>query len=303
MKLSLEAIQIIDAIDRTGSMSGAAEFLHRVPSTISYAVGKLEEQLSIKLFDRNGPRVSLTAAGETLLQEGRLLLHSFADLESRLQKIASGYEAELRIVFDSLIPCRVFIPDLMDFDRLQCGTRIRLASEVMSGVWEALREDRGDLIIAIGDCPNWSGYQVRQIDTVDFAFCVAPEHPLAQKHQPLKTDTLHAHTVIVVADSARSLPAKTVGLLSGKKRITVPNIDTKIQFQRAGLGFGFLPRILVSKDLQQGTLLEIQVEETRPAEPVWLAMRTADKGEAANWWYQRLNRALLNSQNMPAEPQ
>jgi DNA-binding transcriptional LysR family regulator len=294
MKLSLEAIQIIDAIDRTGSMSGAAELLHRVPSTISYAVGKLEEQLNLKLFERNGPKLSLTPAGNALLNEGRLLLHAFGDLESRLYKIASGYEAELTVVFDSLIPSRVFINDLHEFNTLECGTRIRFTTEVMSGVWEALREERADIVVAVGDCPNWSGYQVRQIDTVDFAFCVAPVHPLAKVDQPIKTDMLHRHTVIAVADSARSLPAKTVGLLSGQKRITVPNIDTKIQFQRAGLGFGFLPRRLVAQDLDTGSLMELQVEEARPSEPVWLAMRTANKGEAANWWYQTLSRPLLS---------
>jgi DNA-binding transcriptional LysR family regulator len=294
MKLSLEAIQIIDAIDRTGSMSGAADFLHRVPSTISYAVGKLEEQLEIKLFDRNGPKISLTAAGNTLLNEGRLLLQAFGDLESRLNKIALGYETELRIVFDSLIPSRVFINDLSAFNALECGTRIRLTTEVMGGVWEALREERGDIIVAVGDCPNWSGYQVRQIDTVDFAFCVSPDHPLAKAAQPLKTDDLYEHTVIVVADSARSLPAKTVGLLSGQKRITVPNFDIKIQCQLAGLGFGFLPRELIAAELKAGALIELAVVEARPPEPVWLVKRTTDTGEAASWWHKTLSRPLLS---------
>ncbi len=163
----------------------------------------------------------------------------------------------------------------------------------MSGVWESLREDRADLIIAVGDCPNWSGYQVRQIDSVEFAFCVSADHPLTTADQPVKTEALYVHTVIVVADSARSLPANTVGLLSGQKRITVPNIDTKIQFQRAGLGFGFLPRILIENDLIEGALIELAVEEARPPEPVWLAMRTADKGEAASWWFKTLSRQLL----------
>jgi DNA-binding transcriptional LysR family regulator len=269
MKLSLEAIQIIDAIDRTGSMTAAAELLHRVPSTVSYSIGKLEEQLNIKL------------------------LHAFGDLESRLHKIASGYESELRMVFDSLIPSNVYINDLHEFNALECGTRIRLTSETMGGVWEALREDRADLIIAIGDCPNWNGYQVRQIDSVEFVFCVSPLHPLATANQPVKTEVLHQHTVIVVADSARSLPSKTVGLLSGQKRITVPDIETKIQFQRAGLGFGFLPKKLIEKDLKEGTLLELTVEEARLPEPIWLAMRTADKGEAASWWFKKLSRQLL----------
>ena len=42
LKLSLEALQIVDAIDRRGSFAKAAQELHRVPSTISYTVGKLE---------------------------------------------------------------------------------------------------------------------------------------------------------------------------------------------------------------------------------------------------------------------
>ncbi len=274
-------------------LSAAAELLHRVPSTVSYSIGKLEEQLNIKLFDRNGPKVTLTAAGNAILQEGRLLLYAFGDLETRLHKIASGYEPELRIVFDSLIPSNVFINDLHEFNALECGTRIRLTSETMGGVWEAMREERADLIIAIGDCPNWSGYQVRQIDSVEFVFCVSPLRPLATADQPIKTEVLHQYTVIVVADSARSLPSKTVGLLSGQKRITVPRIETKIQFQRAGLGFGFLPKKLIEKDLKEGTLLELAVEEVRLPEPIWLAMRTADKGEAANWWFKKLSRQLL----------
>ncbi|MEN9864440.1 MAG: hypothetical protein RL748_30, partial [Pseudomonadota bacterium] len=36
-RLTLEAIQMVDAVERSGSFSGAAEILHRVPSTISYA--------------------------------------------------------------------------------------------------------------------------------------------------------------------------------------------------------------------------------------------------------------------------
>lgn len=220
-------------------------------------------------------------------------MHAFGDLESRLHKIASGYESELRIVFDSLIPSSVFINDLHEFNALECGTRIRISTETMGGVWEALREERADLIIAIGDCPNWSGYQVRQVDSVEFVFCVSPAHPLAKADQPVKTEVMHQHTVIVVADSSRSLPAKTLGLLSGQKRITVPNIVTKIQFQRAGLGFGFLPKELIAKDLKEGTLIELAVEEERQPEFVWLAMRTANTGEAVSWWYNILNRQLL----------
>ena len=46
LKLSLEGLQILDAISRRGSFAAAAEELFRVPSTITYAVQKLEEDLA-----------------------------------------------------------------------------------------------------------------------------------------------------------------------------------------------------------------------------------------------------------------
>ena len=63
LKLSLEALQIIDAIDRRGSFAKAAQELHRVPSTISYTVARLEEDLDLQVFERHGPRILLTPAG------------------------------------------------------------------------------------------------------------------------------------------------------------------------------------------------------------------------------------------------
>jgi DNA-binding transcriptional LysR family regulator len=62
LKISLDALQIIDAIDRRGSFSAAGKELFRVPSTISYTVSKLEEDLGVQLFDRIGPKAHLTAA-------------------------------------------------------------------------------------------------------------------------------------------------------------------------------------------------------------------------------------------------
>lgn len=72
LKLSLDALQILDAIDRRGSFAAAGKALHKVPSTISYTVSKLEEDLGVQLFDRVGPRAHLTPAGEALLEEGAI---------------------------------------------------------------------------------------------------------------------------------------------------------------------------------------------------------------------------------------
>lgn len=293
LKLSLDAIEMVDAIDRHGSFAAAAEHLFRVPSTISYAVGKLEEQLGIALFERRGPRVTLTAAGAEMLREGRWLVRAAADLESRMRQVATGFEAELRLVHDSLIPLGGLIDDIRAFEALQCGTRLRISTEVMSGAWEALREGRADIVIATGDGPAGGGYTAIPVGTLDFVFCVAPTHPLAQLSRPLTRDDLLDHTAVVVADSARASSTRTAGLASGQKRITVPSVAAKIVCQLAGLGHGFLPRECVAAELRRGTLVERPIEEQRVGETFWLAWKPTQTGEALKWWRTRLARPLV----------
>ena len=52
MDISLDALQVLDAIDRKGSFAAAASSLHRVPSAVSYSVQKLEQDLGIALFQK-----------------------------------------------------------------------------------------------------------------------------------------------------------------------------------------------------------------------------------------------------------
>lgn len=103
LRLSLDALQILDAVDRRGSFAAAGKELHKVPSTISYTVAKLEEDLGVQVFERLGPKVALTPAGQELLKEGRYLLRAAQDLEHRVRRVASGWETEFTIGMDSML--------------------------------------------------------------------------------------------------------------------------------------------------------------------------------------------------------
>lgn len=293
LRLTLEAIELVDAIDRYGSFAAAAERLHKVPSTISYAVARLEEQLGLALFERQGPRVRLTPAGEELLREGRWLVAAAGDLESRLRQIATGFEAELRLVHDSLIPTEAFTHDICAFEDLRCGTRLRIGCETLTGAWEALFDGRADVIVAAGDGPPGGGYKAVPVGTLAFAFCVAPVHPLARLHRPIARGDLLEHNAIVVGDGARALSDRTVGVMAGQKRITVPSMAAKIACQQAALGHGFLPRACIEKQLEEGSLVELPVEAPRPDETFWLAWKPGRTGEAQKWWVARLHRPLV----------
>ena len=54
-------------IVETGSFTAAAEKLNYTQSTITFQIGQLEQELSVKLFEKIGRRMVLTKAGDHLI--------------------------------------------------------------------------------------------------------------------------------------------------------------------------------------------------------------------------------------------
>jgi DNA-binding transcriptional LysR family regulator len=288
-RISLDALLILDAIDRRGSFSAAGSELHRVPSTISYTVSKLEQDLGVQVYERQGPKVALTRAGAELLKEGRYLLKAAEDLEHRVRRVASGWETELTICIDSLFSVTALEADIAAFCAVADKTRLRIARESLAGTWEALLERRVDLLIAApGQGPAGGGYIAEKMGTISFVFVVAPNHPLAKVKRVLGKAELLPHRAISVADSARRMASRTVGLLFGQDTLTVPDMRSKYDLQLAGIGFGFLPEPCARAAIASGTLIVKEVEEPKPDETFSLAWRTGDDGAALSWWMERM---------------
>ncbi|HSN41052.1 MAG TPA: LysR family transcriptional regulator [Burkholderiales bacterium] len=292
MRLSLDALLVLDAIDRRGSFAAAADELHRVPSAITYTVQKLEEDLDVLLFDRRGHRAALTVAGRELLDQGRHLLRAAGDLESHVKRVATGWEAELRIAYDGVIPTGAILRLAEEFYRQQCGTRLRIFAEVLGGCWDALISERADLVIgAPGDGPAGGGYTTRPLGEVEWIFAVAPGHPLATMPEPLRSPDILAHRAVSVADSSRNLPPRTTGLLRGQETLTVQDLHAKALAQHMGLGVGNLPRHTAETEAAAGRLVIKQTEEPKVSAQLLLAWRTGHKGKALQWFVKRLQEA------------
>lgn len=290
MRLSLDALLVIDAIERKGSFAAAAQELHRVPSAVTYTVQKLEEDLDVLLFDRRGHRAKLTPAGHELLNEGRHLLRAAGDLEARVKRVATGWEAELRIAFDGLISSTVMLDLARDFHAQTASTRLRFSTEVLGGCWDALASGRADLAIgASGDGPAGGGYQTRTLGEVDWVFAVAPTHPLATAAEPLTRDDIFAHRAITVADSSRNLPPRTTGLLTGQETLTVSDAGAKLRAQAMGLGVGYLPQCLAAVAASKGELVIRRTEEPKVSQMLYLAWRTAHRGKALKWFVEQVS--------------
>jgi len=300
--LTPEALGMVDAIARSGSFAAAARELGKVPSALTYSVRQLEDALDVLLFDRSSRQAKLTAAGEELLEHGRRVLNEVDALANRVQRVATGWEASLTIAADDAVS-RLTLFELVESfyaQRGTGGTQLRLRTEVLTGVWEALVTGHADLAIGLtGDPGGLVGIEVRPLGEVPFVFAVAPHHPLAAMPEPLADEDIQRHRAIAVADSAQRLAPATHNLLGGQDVLTVASMQAKIEAQLRCLGCGFLPEALVRAHVRSGVLVVKQVQRGDPRVRMGYAWRAdavgqprkAPQGLALQWWLRQLDSA------------
>ena len=289
--LTLEALQLLDAIARHGSFARAARSLGRVPSAVTYSVRRLEDELDVLLFDRRGHRAQLTAAGAEMLREGRHLLAAADDLVRRVKRVALGWEQELRIALDGVISFDRLIPLLNRFCEV-APTQVRITHEVLGGTWDALGAGRADLAIGASQTgPELArlgaAYRTLEIGRMPFVFAVAPNHPLATLASPLPLAELRRYRQVVVADTSQQLSPRTAGLFGAPDVLIVPTMQAKLAAQAAGLGVGYLPEPFARAAIKRGELIAKHTEPERDAGTgvlLYVAWRADVRGKALEWW-------------------
>ncbi|MCH8499313.1 MAG: LysR family transcriptional regulator [Marinobacter sp.] len=289
--ITIDALKVLDAIDRRGSFAGAASELFRVPSAISYTVQKLEEDLDVALFDRSGHRAVLTPAGRYLLEEGRTLLEAAETLAHNTKQVAQGWETRLKIAFNSLLPAEALFPAIEAFQALGVPVEIQLIEEVFAGAWDALQCRRADLVVGADQMTQPAGqFATLPLGEMHFVYTVAANHPLTSAQQPLEDDVIADYPAAVAADSSRHLQPGTAGIFSRQRTLTVSNLDQKIALQKAGLGVGWLPASRIQRELATGELIALEVKAPRRPVTLQMARYREDKGKALMWFWDTLSR-------------
>jgi len=170
------------------SISKAAERLFLSQPSVSLQVRALEQELEITLFERKGPRISLTPDGQVLYELALPLVDgidhlsdAFAerrgDLGSGELNIAAGESTILYI-----------LPELMaGFARQYPGIRLRLHNVTGRDGLAQLRADEVDFAVgSMLEVPDDISY--RPIYTYDTVLITAPDHPLAKIPEPTLAD-------------------------------------------------------------------------------------------------------------------
>ncbi|MFP1729655.1 LysR family transcriptional regulator [Lonsdalea quercina] len=292
--LTLEALRVMDAIDRRGSFAAAADELGRVPSALSYTMQKLEDELDVVLFDRSGHRTKFTNVGRMLLERGRVLLEAADKLTTDAEALARGWETHVTIVAEALVPTeRLF--SLLDKLAQKANTQVSILTEVLAGAWERLEQDRADIVIS----PDMhfratSEVNTRKLYSVKSVYVASPDHPIHHEPEPLSEVTRVKYRGIAIADTARDRPVLTVQLLDKQPRLTVSTMDDKRRALLAGLGVATIPYELVAQDIAEGRLRVVSPESNFESQII-MAWRRDNMGEAKSWLLREIPKVLRDS--------
>ena len=278
--VSLEALLVLDAIEYRGSYAAAAEHLNKVPSALSYVVQKLEDQLNVTIFVRQGRRAVLTPAGKHLLIEGRKVLLAINALSEQTQTIANGWEPKIRIACDSIMDIKQVFNDIQCFLIDNENIQIDVKEEVMNGTWEALIEDRVDLVIgAPAPVPSQKGIHAIKMKELDSVLVVSKSHRLSKVKSPIQTSELSKYRSVVVHDSAKNEIPWSINIIEGSQHFYVSTIAHKLEAIMSGIGIGYLPTHIVQKYIISGELTEIVLKDKKLPQDLFMAWKITNKGK------------------------
>lgn len=279
--ITIEVLEILDAIERRGSFAKAAEELNKATSALSYGIQKLEEQLDIALFQRQGRRSVLTPAGRLVLEEGRKILGTTDRLAEAAKEVATGWEPRLRIAVESMQSYPVFFNVIVAFLDEHTSMEVDICECVLNGGWEALEQNRVDLIVgAPGPVPLQKGFRAIPLGQADLVPVIAThqEQAASANNYAVITTALPKLRRIVTHDTSTIGVIRSEGLSSDGKKLYVQNMNQKVEAILAGCGIGHLPRVLAQGHLNSGVLTELSLGETKNPEN-FLAWKISNKGK------------------------
>ncbi|MEZ2126434.1 MULTISPECIES: LysR family transcriptional regulator [unclassified Sinorhizobium] len=258
----------------------AAERLRITQSALSQQIAKLEQELGLQLFSRTRRRVTLTDAGQSFLEEGRIALRQLNLAVDMAKRAAEGRSGRLTIGFADAAALNVLPTLTSEFARRYPGVNLILHEMMSSEQVEALRAGR----IQIG--------LLRPIfDNEDFETALLMREPyvvaVSSNHRLAANDVIRlaelADEGLITTRPVKALylernfrnPFKRAGI---QPRIVqeVNELHAILGLVAGGLGVALFPRSIIKLHLEGVLYKPLHPDETPMAE-LLIARRSDDR--------------------------
>jgi len=258
---TLRQLQIFESIARLGSFTAAAKELYLTQPTISMQIKKLSELISAPLFEVHGKRVMLTDAGRELVPACREIFSELEKYEMVLSNIKEIGQGELSI--SSVTTAEYFAPRILgDFIKVYPGVTATLEVTNRIHVIERMEGGVDDLYI-IGQPYDEVELEIAAFLDNPIVFFAAPDHPLAAVRDIPPAELVSENIFCREDGSEASIRlAEFFGAVGVKSKATMKlgsNEAIKLAV-KSGLGISMLSRLALTKEVENGELVILDVQ-------------------------------------------
>ena len=270
--MELMQLQMVVAAAEEQSLQRAAARVGRTPQAVSMAIGKLEDELGIALFERASSRgFRLTAEGDVFVNYAKRSLALLDEAALALERMGSSKGRHLRIGANESIGEHV-LPRFTHSFREQCP---QIALKIRIGfsdhVLAALRQGEVDVAL-IADRPRDRDFRVEPLMTDRLIGIVSPRHRLANRAS-LRLSDLASESVIVLTQESE-LRERVVQTF---RRFGVPlnlHVETATlqsikKMVAQNMGIGIVPALCVTSG-EAKDLIVREIDEFPEDRSLWI---------------------------------
>lgn len=272
-------LAIIQEVAREGSLTAAGARLNLTQPALSHSIRKLESQLGVKIWQREGRSLVLTQAGEWLLSLANRLLPQFTLAEDRLEQFALGERGTLRIGMECH-PCyqwllKVVSPYLARWPKVDVDVR----QKFQFGGIGALFSNEIDILVT-PDPLYKPGLKFTPVFDYELVLVVGPEHPL-RNSQYVLPDHLIGEILITYPVPSERLDIYTQFLqpagIAPRQQKQIETTDIMLVMVSHGRGVAALPRWLVEEYASRFELYPVKLGINGIAKQIFLGHRETDE--------------------------
>lgn len=254
--MTLDQLKLFCAIVEHGSYRNAAKAMHRTQPAITNAIQTLETNLGLQLFSRDSYRPTLTTQGKLLHERAKRLVAQSYDLTLLAKTLSQGYEPILRIAVDMIYPSAELSSVLDKLHQDYPDLQLIIHQESLGGAIERLLNEEVDIAIS-----EYLGHdqtiQAKQIYTVSMLPIVSQNY--FRTHQKIFEDKNEIANCLqlVTMDSSRTREKFSFGVIETTRQWCVSSFQLKKELILNGIGWGRVPKFLLSEEELSSDLLII----------------------------------------------
>lgn len=272
---SIPSLRALEALDRLGSASAAAEELALTQGAVSRQLQTLERQLGLELVQRDQKRLVLSAEAQAYAAEIRQALNQIVQSTLRLQ--AAPLAGTLNLAILPAFGMRWLMPRLPEFARLHPDVTINMSTRLEPFSFAA---EPFDAALHYGNA-NWPGTQNLLLKHEQLVPVCAPQLlegcDIRSPRDILKLPLLHIQTRTNAWQdwfTQQGVTEKT-----GLNGMIYDQFATITQAALHGLGVALMPDYLVEQDVATGRLVTLHRDATETKGAyflVWPERKSAD---------------------------